>query len=118
MSYASVLKKLNLSKKRVERFEQSIFKEVELQSALSKELGSIKIENVPVAAVKTVNEDYNRQEVAARVVELRYIQKMSFTTIAVTLNAEGFKPRTAEAFSQATVFQLYKAATKVATASA
>ena len=54
------------------------------------------------------NENYNRKAIAERIVELRDNQHMSFTTIATTLDAEGFKPRSANTFSQATVFHLYK----------
>lgn len=54
------------------------------------------------------NENYNRKAISERIVELRDNQHMSFTTIATTLDAEGFKPRSANTFSQATVFHLYK----------
>jgi hypothetical protein len=128
MSYADIMNKLKVSKKRAERFEKSIAKETEVQHSLLKELGadisavtgeSITIGKVSVPANKPMNPNYNRHEVANRVVELRDIQKMSFTTIAATLNAEGYKPRSAEMFSQATVYQLYKTAgSKVITASA
>lgn len=52
--------------------------------------------------------EYNREVLVARVVELRDKHRMSFAMIADTMNAEGYTPRTAESFSGATVFQLYK----------
>ena len=122
MSYAEIMNRLRI-KNRVERHYAAIQKEQEIQRNLLKALGndisavtgeSIRIGciTVPSGKQKTVNTQYNRTAVAARVVELRDKQNMSFTTIAATLNAEGFKPRTAESFSQATVYQLYRSAAK------
>ena len=54
-----------------------------------------------------MNESYHRNMIVARVVELREQHNMSFATIANTLNAEGYQPRTAKAFSGAVVFALY-----------
>jgi len=51
--------------------------------------------------------EYKRNMIVTRVVELREQDNMSFATIANTLNDEGYHPRTAKAFSGAVVFALY-----------
>ena len=53
--------------------------------------------------------DYDRNKIAERIVQLREEHK-SFSMIAAILNAEGYKPRQVESFSQATVFQMHKSA--------
>lgn len=122
MNHVEIMNKLKVSKKRVERYNKAILREQETQRTLLQELGSdvssATGEAIGGVSKKPVNTNYNRQEIAARVVELRDGQKMSFTTIAATLNTEGYKPRTAASFSQATVFQLYKSVMKTAIAAA
>jgi hypothetical protein len=111
MSYAEIMNKIKISKNRVERHQKAIFKEQEIQQTLLKELGNdisaVTGETVSVITKSGKYANYNRDAIAARIVELREGQNMSFTTIAATLNAEGYKPRTAKAFSQATVYQIY-----------
>lgn len=122
MSYAEIMNKIRISKKRVERCQKAILKEQEIQQALLKELGN----DISAVTGETVSvtqsgkyASYNREAIAARIVELREGQNMPFTTIAATLNAEGYKPRTAKVFSQATVYQIYdNVVKKVAVATA
>lgn len=111
MEPSDIRKQLLKSRRKTERLTAKLMKERELQEALLAQLGSDATIEIPVKT-KNVNPQYNRKEIGARIVELRDTQNMSFTTIAVTLNSEGFKPRSADSFSQATVYQIYKAEKK------
>jgi septal ring factor EnvC (AmiA/AmiB activator) len=116
MTYQEIMNRLRLSKKKVARLSREIEAERTKQENLLTELGtdisSVTGETIRIGKVvaKKANPDYNRDEISDRIVQLREQENKSFAAIAVILNTEGFKPRTAKAFSQATIYQLYNGA--------
>ena len=93
-----------LEKVEVERKTQN-----ELLAKLGTDISSVMDETVRIGR-KNHNPNYNREEIVSRIIFLREQENKSFSAIATILNAEGYKPRTAKSFAQATVFQLYTGA--------
>ena len=65
----------------------------------------------------SANSNYDRAGILARIIVLKEHEKMSFNAIASRLNAEGYKPRTAKEFTQATVYVMYREHSDTAVAS-
>lgn len=116
MTYPEIMNKLRISKKRIERLHTSVEGERGNQQSLLLQLGhdiseaTGEVVKIGIGGSKSSN--YDKKSITTRIVELRNRQNMSFTSIASTLNNEGYKPRTATTFSQATVYQMYKAASR------
>lgn len=83
----------------------------ELQALISSELGQEVTIGSPMKSTKsrtfTTNQNYKRDEIIARIVELRRTGT-PFDTIAEKLNTEGYKPLSAVEFRGASVYQLHQ----------
>jgi hypothetical protein len=113
MTYAEITQRLEASRQRtaklLKKVEVERKKQSELLAKMSGTASSVTGEVVSVGN-KNHNPEYNRDGILSRIIYLREQESKSFSAIAAQLNVEGYKPRTAKAFSQATVFQLYNGA--------
>jgi hypothetical protein len=116
MTYGQITKKIHASKQRVAKLSKRIEIEREKQNGLLVELGAVSStvtgDIVQIGVRKNSNPNYSRDKIVNRIVELRDNENKSFAVIADVLNAEGFVPKIAKTFSQATVHQLYTGAVK------
>jgi septal ring factor EnvC (AmiA/AmiB activator) len=115
MTYAEITHRLESSRQRMQKLLKKVDderkKQTDLLLKMSDNVSSVTQSTVKIGR-KNHNPDYNRDEIVDRIIFLREQENKSFSAIAAILNAEGYKPRTAKSFAQATVFQLYNGAVK------
>jgi len=115
MKYSVIMNGLTKSRQRMAKFLEKVDierkKQNELLAMLGDDISTVTDETIRIGR-KNHNPDYNRDEIVSRIIYLREQENKSFSVIATILNAEGYKPRSAKSFAQATVFQLYNGAVK------